>query len=374
VAVHTIANVGAEEGGSRRTPLAAQRVARLWSLLFPRDAIALPASPPQGGPPIAFDPRLGAAERAAFRWIDDGAAWAWLNTPEAAGLAREAGVPLAGAPPEVVRQVHDKAFAHAVALAEGLLPRALRELVSVWSPEELLAGGALRDLEARVRAWPAWTRGRFCLKPRLGSSGRGRVPGDAASFDATALARALPRLARRGGALLEPWLERTGDLSAQLFVAPDGVVTLLGTLELCVTPSGVYRGHRGRLDHRLRLASGSPHDDGLLEAAMILARAAHARGFHGPCGIDAFAFRGPDGPLLRPAVELNARFTMGTIVAGLLRRARPHLRRRLPTPPGQLRALRFDLPARPVPDGEVAWELPLPEAGSRLVLGPAEGE
>jgi len=102
---------------------------------------------------------------------------------------------------------------------------------------------------------------------------------------------------------------------------------------------------------------------------MIVARAAHAQGYHGPCGVDAFAFRGPDGPLLRPAVELNARFTLGTIVTGLLRRARPHLRRRLPTPPGSLRALRFALPARAEAGFEAAWQLPLPEAEARLELG-----
>jgi hypothetical protein len=232
----------------------------------------------------------------------------------------------------------------------------------------------VRDRRARLRTWPDWTRGRFCLKPRLGSSGRGRVPGDAAHLDEQALARSLPRLARHGGALLEPWLAREGDLSAQLHVAPDGVVTLLGTLELCVTASGVYRGHRGRLDHRLRIASGSAHDDGLLEAAMILAQAAHAEGYHGPCGIDAFAFRGPEGTLLRPAVELNARFTLGTIVAGLLRRARPHLRRRLPTPPGSLRSLHFALPARSGPDFEAAWELPLAEARAHLALGHPRSE
>ena len=37
-------------------------------------------------------------------------------------------------------------------------------------------------------------------------------------------------------------------------------------------------------------------------------------GFAGPCGVDAFSFRGPDRePLFRPLVEWNGRFTMGTV-------------------------------------------------------------
>ena len=371
--IRTIANVGAEESPQGRVPAAAQSVARLWSLLFPRDARSLSDGTTCDGSEL--DARLGSADAAAFRWIEDDAAHAWLNTEDARKLAEDAGLPLAGASPEVVRRVHDKAFAHAVAEEAGLLPSALRGLVTPFTPEELGSGeSAVRTIRAHVESWPDWTRGRFTLKPRMGSSGRGRVPGEAASFDDSAIARALPRLAERGGALLEPWLERESDLSAQLHIARDGIVTLLGTLELRVSDSGVYRGHRGWLDHRLRIASGSRHDDGLLEAAMILARAAHAQGYHGPCGVDAFAFFGPDGVVLRPAVEFNARFTMGTIVAGLLRRARAMLRHSYPTQPGRRRALCFALDPGPETSSEAAWQLPLGEGDARLEVGVEIGE
>jgi len=365
VGVFTIANIGAEESTEGARPAAVSTVARLWSLLFPRDAEPLPGGPPRDVPwPEAFEATAGDP---AFRWIEDGVAHAWLNTEEARSLAESAGVSLAGAAPEVVRAVHDKGFAHDVCERAGLVPRPLRGLVTSLSPEALLDDDAVSAIRERVAAWPGWTRGRFTLKPRLGSSGRGRVPGELASFDADAMAAALPRLAARGGALLEPWLERVTDLSAQLYIAPDGTVTLLGTLELFVTSSGVYRGHGARLDHRLRITSGSPHDDALLEAAMIVAGAAHAAGYHGPCGIDAFAFVAEDRVVLRPAVELNARFTMGTLVAGLLRRLRPRLRARLPSEPGRLRRLRFELsPGDTAPRSEAAFELPLAEPGEAL--------
>ena len=107
---------------------------------------------------------------------------------------------------------------------------------------------------------------------------------------------------------------------------------------------------------------------------MILARAAHAQGYHGPCGVDAFAFLGPDGVVLRPAVEFNARFTMGTIVAGLLRRARAMLRRSYPTQPGRRRQLRFALDADPKASPEAAWQLPLGEGNARLEVSAETGE
>jgi hypothetical protein len=366
VGIHTIANVGGEEPLRRPTLAVARSVARLWGLLFPHNAQALFGDAAPDAWPAAL---LPSAEAPAFNWIEDDAAHAWLNTEQARELARDAGVRLAGASPEAVRQVHDKGFAHAVAEEAGLLPRALRGLVTALAPEQLHDGArAVREIQERVQSWPDWTRGRFTLKPRLGSSGRGRVAGDALTFDGAALARSLPRLAERGGAMLEPWLEREADLSAQLYIAPGGGVTLLGTLELEVSDSGVYRGHRARLDHRLRLASGSVHDDALLEAAMIVARAAQQCGYHGPCGLDAFVFRGPDGSALRPAVELNARYTMGTIVAGLMRRCRPHLRRALPTEPGRLRELRFALTHAAAPAPGAAWSLPLGDASAQLEI------
>ena len=162
--------------------------------------------------------------------------------------------------------------------------------------------------------------------------------------DLSSVAGALPRLAERGGAVLEPWLDRVRDLSAQLWVEPRGSVRLLGTLELLVSPSGVYCGHRGSVDNKGRVTSLCPEDERLREVAAQLAAEAGARGFAGPCGVDAFSFRGPGGEhLFRPAVEFNARVTMGTIAVGLLRRALPTLRRALPRDASERRAFHFSL-------------------------------
>jgi hypothetical protein len=192
----------------------------------------------------------------------------------------------------------------------------------VFEPDELHDPEAvLQEIDTLTASWPEWTNGRFTLKPRHGTSGRGRVS------KRDAVPGALERLRARGGAVLEPWLERTEDLSALLHLGADGTCTLIGTTRLDVSSSGVYRGQRGRIDSRGRVSSDSPHDEPLREAAAALVNAAAREGYRGPCGVDAFAFRGEGGrERLRPIVELNARFTSGIVALGALRRALPRLR------------------------------------------------
>jgi hypothetical protein len=147
---------------------------------------------------------------------------------------------------------------------------------------------------------------------------------------------------------LEPWLKRTCDLSAQFWIGPDRRILLLGTTELLVEGSGLYRGHRGFIDSRGRVSSGKRYDAAMLEAAVAVAQAAADEGYQGPCGIDAFAFEKEPGRIeLRPIVEFNARFTLGIIAIGLLRRALPRIRQELSLDPGGLRAFLFRLDAPP---------------------------
>jgi len=329
-------NIGAEEPDWRSFAAqpAVRTLAQLWSQLFEPEPV--------------------------FDWLPGTGSVAWLNTTEAAAAVSGA---LYGAAPDVVRHVHDKAFAQQVAKSAGLQPADLRDAMRVFEPHELVdAAQVLREVDAHLGRWPDWLGGRFTLKPRHGTSGRGRV---SAHRDVPG---ALARLVAQGGAILEPWLERSGDLSTQLYVAPDGQITIVGTTELRVTRSGVYQGQRGTVDSRGRVASGSLHEAALREAAVAVASEAAAEGFWGPCGLDSLTFRGPDGSeVLRPVVEFNARFTAGTVALGLLRRALPQIRSSLGLPPDAPRAFAFALAA---PQG--GW--PTSEAGPRLIpLDPAVG-
>ena len=358
-----IPNIAAEEGATWESHLdegAVRDAVLLWSFLFGDDAELLGSTPAAESLwPEAFGPRHGGA---VFAELDDAeAVFAWLHDRHAAAIARDRGRRLSAPDPAVVAQVHDKAFALAWAREEGLLPADLAECFHSFDASALEDPDAFqRDLEAHLAHWPDWLRKRFTLKPRYGSSGRGRVAGN---IGVEALRGALPRLAERGGALLEPWFERRTDLSAQFFVEPSGLLRLLGSLELLVTPAGLYRGHRGSVDNKGRVTSLRDEDEALRESGAGLAAAAAAAGFRGFCGVDAFSYFGPgDTPAFRPAVEFNARFTMGTVVLGLLRRALPVLRKALPKDAGERRVFLFALDA---PDG--GWPETSAEAGRLLI-------
>jgi hypothetical protein len=187
--------------------------------------------------------------------------------------------------------------------------------------------------------------------------------------DTAEIRGSLSRLASRGGALLEPWLDRTLDLSAQLQIDRASGTLILGTLEQLATPSGVYRGHRGWVDSKGRVFSGSDYDEELREAAAALAAAAAREGYFGPASVDAFAFRllheatdlaetAEAREIFRPIVEFNARFTLGTITLGLVRRALPQCKAPLGLEPGNRRAFLFAL--RAPPEG---WQSAISRAG-----------
>jgi hypothetical protein len=361
-----IPNLGAEEGDTWRAHAGLPAVAtarRLWRWLFAAPNTWLGLEQPEGEDwPRALGPR---PEEPVFEWLDPrGAACAWLVSHEAAATARAAGLALAGPAPDVVQPVHDKEFAQQVARRAGLEPECLRGLCESLAPADLAEPDQLpARISARVDAWPAWTRRRFTLKPRFGSSGRGRVAG---RIDDATLRGALPRLAARGGALLEPWLERSEDLSVLLHVPRESEqpIRVLACLRQHVTPSGRCLGHVGEIDSRGRLHSGSRHDETMREAAVTVARAAREQGFHGPCGVDGFAFTQPGSvprEWLRPVAELNARFTLGVVAAGILRRTLPWLRAETGLAPGERHAFYLGLDG---PPGFPSWQAAQASTGS----------
>lgn len=341
-----LANLGGEEGPGWRALRAEPAVAAqawLWRSLFGADAELVDPQPVA----LRWPEGLPEPDAPVFPWLAEApedAVVPWFTSEDALGDRGLAGRRLHGPDPATVRQVHDKAFAHATALAQGLVPPVLRDAIVCFSPEDLRARDAPDRIDAALAGAPEFVRRRFTLKPRIGTSGRGRVAGAAGRIPREGLGAVLERLADRGGALLEPWLERSADFSVQLHVGPSGV-TLLASLEQELATSGHYLGHRGEVDSRGRVFTGHPEEEALREAAALLASAAGERGWYGPCGVDGFRFRHPESgaPVLRPVVELNARFTAGLVVVGLVRRALPLLKERLGLAPGERMPFRFRL-------------------------------
>jgi len=294
-------NLGAEEGRDHVAPPG--DAVRAFTWLFGTGARVLGWKGEFGWPEALGPP----PEEPLFDLPGD--AFAWLADAEAQARLRAAGGRPVLAPPEAVMAVHDKAFAHRAALSTGHLPDCLRGVVEVLEPDAIEPAA----VEARVRALPPWAAAAWLLKPRMGSSGRGGVR------RLEHVRGAADRLRRLGGAVFEPWLRRTEDLSALLLLGRDGEVRWIGTTRPIVRDSGAYLGNRGVVEAGGRIASGSPRDAALRTAAEDVARLAAKRGYFGPLGMDAFAFVGPEGEeVFRPVVEVNARFTMGMVAAGLV--------------------------------------------------------
>ena len=347
-------NLGAEEGDDWRAfshEPHARVAARLWSHLYSRGTrFRYPARSPKDSWraercedrwPEALGPVPAGP---VFAWLEESDhPTAWLNTKSLEHTAQGAlGLRPSGPPADLISAIHDKAFAVETAHELGLVSRAIEPLIWVIDAELLRSPeGLVPKLDEALRGWPAWTGGRFTLKPRLGSSGRGRVAGSGTA-DTQAVRSALPRLAERGGAIFEPWLERKKDLSVALHVpSPESRValpTVLGSLEMLATPSGAFRGHCGEVDSRGRIFSGHREDETLRADAAAVARRARDHGFFGPCGIDAFTYMESDRERLRGLVEFNARATMGLVTIGLVRRALPVVRDALELTPGVRRA------------------------------------
>jgi len=349
-------NLGAEEGLDWRAYPAephARTAARLLSLLFAPTARRAHALPDGTWTSVAvaddWPDALGSLpQRAVEPWLDTTPeAFAWLNTRSLAeslahGLLGQPRVVLAGPAPDTVRALHDKRFAVDSARALGLHSKTLDPLILVLEPEELLrTDETLARLADALERWPGWTARRFTLKPRFGTSGRGRTGGEG---HVDGLRGALSRLARRGGAVFEPWLERTVDLSVVLHALSVGSQpTLLASFEMLTTRSGGFRGHCGELDARGGITSGDAEDAGLRAGALAVARRACAQGFVGACGVDAFRYREGERDGWRGVVEFNARPTMGLVSYGLIRRAMPRLRGAFPSHGGRPRGFLFTI-------------------------------
>ncbi len=400
---HLWPNVGAEEGDAARVADLPAVVAtrQLFAGLF--DAATTPLR--DDFAPDWADAAASHSKPALAPLGETTGLVPWLTTQRAEQAARNAGVALEGPASAVVEHVHDKAFAVRVSDEEAFMPRDLRGAVHVFEPAGLRdhPDAFAEGVRDRVAAWPPELKaGGFTIKPRVGTSGRGRVAGDGAAPDLEVLRNAAGRLASRGGAILEPWLRREVDLSVVAWLSRPGhahdapPLTLIGALRQWVTRSGGWRGHLGEVDRRGRIYSGTGHDDAMREAAAVVANAAHAEGHFGPCGVDGFTFGLPvrdAAHRLRPIVEFNARFTMGHICAGWVRRALPWLVAERGLEPGRRVAFLFALEP-PGPDrdwralarasGADVLTLPFstnddapklrpiaPEPGGTVITGPA---
>lgn len=117
-----------------------------------------------------------------------------------------------------------------------------------------------------------------------------------------------------GGVVVEPWLDRTVDLSTAIHVTRQGNVGELRFQRQLVNSHGAFYGiycsHHDPFMDEWR--------DELERVALIVAGEASASGYSGFIGVDSFVYRSAGGEeRLAAGIEINGRFTMG-ILAQLL--------------------------------------------------------
>jgi hypothetical protein len=276
-----------------------------WHFLFAADKhesiiLAIPLPPGFGAyvaakglvlPHIVVHPGFTrAAEFIPFGWNAQALALAsrYARHPQAPELA-------------IVKAANARAFA--LALEREWFPDTRGRLIS-----DLPGVAAFLATRPAAEAWVA--------KGEHGYAGTGnrRLPGGPlSSADTLSLASLF---AMHGRVVLEPWHERLSDLAMLFTVSPEGEV-------------GDFRGHR-LLNSRDGAFLGAeisperippaPWSDALRGHAGRLAQALSRLGYSGPVGVDAYVHGTPEGPRLRPLVDLNARLSMAMPAHGLARR------------------------------------------------------
>ncbi|MCX6870988.1 MAG: DUF455 family protein [Verrucomicrobia bacterium] len=134
--------------------------------------------------------------------------------------------------------------------------------------------------------------------------------------------------------VVEPWMERLADFSVQ-FERTDGSLKRIGFTDLFndhrgqFLANGASPGFERRPPARVVRAFNSwPDAPGLLRRVYeVIASALEMRlaaiGFCGPVGIDGLVCQTPEGPRLKPVVEINPRYTMGRLTLELMRVVAP---------------------------------------------------
>lgn len=158
-----------------------------------------------------------------------------------------------------------------------------------------LDGAAILSSKEELVLWGQSIKGPKILKTLYGMTGRGHY-----IFEDEPIFEAFPVLAER-------FVRRELDFSSQWFLSDK--VYFLGLTHLINHERGGYRATRVG-DEKELFGSYYSQVQEAVSAQKELLQKAFAKGYRGYCGIDAMIY---EGGLLQPALEINARKTMGQI-------------------------------------------------------------
>jgi hypothetical protein len=226
---------------------------------------------------------------------------------------------LGGCSSGIVETLHDKAFLHSDSYHGYLEIQALRNVTRVLRSAPSECGTFHECLKKATDSLPSWQSGFLRMKPRLGSTGRNHLVFRPREISTEDLSKSINK--SNSGVIIEPELDRIEDYSLQAFIRPSGKPEVIGILKQHINKTGKFLGHSGLVENSEFVSIQNEFTEKLREEGIRILEDAAACGYRGPCGIDSFSYRGPKGRLfLRPAIEFNARFTMGIVTIGVLRR------------------------------------------------------
>jgi uncharacterized ferritin-like protein (DUF455 family) len=187
--------------------------------------------------------------------------------------------------------------------------------------------------EVLARAEEFGNRGfeQVVVKAAFGASGQNQVHFFGGQLREGQLRWVENLLKEQGSAVVEPWLDKVVDLSAQLDMVAPGAARVLGWSRFFTDPRGQYcgsfvHGRMAGLDTATRkFLYGQGRDPKRLQRLFEdlggwVAGAMADSGYVGPVGIDLLVYRTAEGLRLKPIVEVNPRFTMGRVALHLGRR------------------------------------------------------
>jgi len=196
---------------------------------------------------------------------------------------------------ETVRELNDKRFSHR-----------LEEELGCALPGAHIVG-SLSELERATRR----SEGDWVLKHPLGVGGRERVTGKGGQANPQARSWAASRFAEGWSLVFEPWAYRRTESSFHFEIEESGTA-FLGQCGLVSDESGAFRGNTVKRVSEL--------DTELLDTVQLAMARVWETGYRGPVSVDSFRGFLGETPVLRPLMEINARYSFGRMALELFRR------------------------------------------------------
>ena len=175
----------------------------------------------------------------------------------------------------------------------------------------------ISQVEDKMKQW-----GQIVVKAPWSSSGRGLQVLRHQSLHPSVIQWIGGILKGQGYVMVEPWLDKVMDYSLHFYITPGCDLKQLGPAYFFTNSNGQYQGNYlgGAPDHMPKL----PLDILTRDVAKAIKQSPLMHNYSGYFGVDGIMFRNSQNQLLiHPCLEINLRYTMGTLSLFLEKKIHP---------------------------------------------------